>query len=447
MKWLIKGNKRASAAICLLQAIIAVGILVSIANGQDPSGRPSSSSSSSKRKKAAKKDVPPEAITIDLTVLTKPGGCEVHINGPNGELRATSDADGRAQFTKLAQGQYKIDVNKAGFESGSRMFEAGSETPTIEVSLRADISGQLKQFDSLVAAGKLIGPDTPNAFDLLDDLGKNFPDRTEVPPLKSTLYQRLMQGPEQQAKQIIVWREINRDIITTNQMLAAKAEALRPDEKRPQALDLFYQGAGALRDWQASRESGDSGADSNGAVDAHLADAKDKLQKAVQLQDNLTAAQYELGVVSLLSNDPSAAEAAFAKTTQLEPALAVARVNLGDAEFAEGKRKDAIEQYRKAIALDSANVAAHAGLGLGLAMTGQTKDGLKELDRAMSLNQNAALPHLDLGLVLADSKKKKDRERAQDEIKKAIELNPKNLEFQNSAARHSLAAIAQDNRK
>jgi tetratricopeptide (TPR) repeat protein len=444
MKRQRKLKNRLSALLwAVLAASLLISVLVSTAAAQDPTGRPSDpSAGGSKRKKKPKpEDTTPEAITITLTVLTQPGGCEVYING---NPRGTSDADGKIQFNKLAQGHYTIEARKAGFVAGSREFEAGSEAPTVVIKLAADLGDKLKQFDSLMLAGTLIGPASPSAFDIADELGKSFPDRAEVIKIRSTLFQRLTQSAEESATRTIKWIQASRDDMSNAQILAAKAEALSPDDKRAQALDLFFQGALALRDWQTGQQVSSPTATQS---DAGLADARTKLEKAVQLQDSLAAAQYQLGVALLLSNDSTRAEAAFGKAAQLQPGWAVARIGIGDSLFAEGKRKDAVSQYRQAVGLDPNSSAAHAGLGLSLAMTGQSKDGMKEIDQAITLDPSAALPHYDLGLVLADSKKKKDRDKAEEELKKAIEMNSKNLEFPNSAAQRALANMGDGKKK
>ena len=439
-------NKKISPSfLSILAAGVLIGGIALSAYGQDPSGRPSSPSTKPRRKKPAKPvEVSPEEFTITLTVLTQEAGCEVYVNG---ELRGTSGSDGKFLVNKLPQGHYTVEVRKAGFVPSSQTFNAGPDTPTLVFKLTADLSGKLNQFDSLLAGGKLVGPGSPNALEIVEELGHKFPDRPEVGRIRLALAQKLRDEAEQPAKQVAHWREMDRVAITTAQMYAAKSAALNQDDKRAQALDLFFQGVGSLRDWQMAQETADPKPAAGAPADPRLTEAKDKLQKAVALQDTLVAADYQLGVVCLLLNDGVAAEGAFAKAAQLEPTLAIARIGVGDSMFAEGKRKDAVAQYKKAVDLDPNSSTAHAGLGLAQAMNGQSKDGLKEIEKAISLDPKAALPHYDLGLALADSKKKKDREHAAEELKKAIELNSKNLEFQNSVAQQVLANIANDKRK
>jgi len=436
-KWL----KTAHLIVRTLVALMLIGIIGSVVLAQDPSGRPSSSKGSKKRKTTKQPETTPEEITIDLTILTQPPDCQIIING---DARGSSGREGRALFNKLAQGHYIIEVRKPGFVSASRNFEAGSEAPTIVFKLEPDIKDKVKQFNDLLSAGKLIGPQTPNAFDIADELAKNYGDRPEVSGMRTALFQKLMETPNDTINRTLKRGDPTRDDLSRAQMLVEKAEAVNSDDRRAQALDLFFQGVIALRDWQDSQQQSSA---TKQQQDAVLADAKDKLEKSVQLQDTIAAAQYNLGTVLLLSSDPSGAESAFGKAAQLEPGWAINRIGIGDAMSAEGKRKDAVDQYRQAVKLDPNSSAAHAGLGLSLALTGQSKDGLKELEKAISLDSAAALPHFDLGLALAESKKKKDRERAEEEIKKAIELNSKNLEFQNSAAQQVLSTLQHGKKK
>ena len=69
------------------------------------------------------------------------------------------------------------------------------------------------------------------------------------------------------------------------------------------------------------------------------------------------------------------------------------------------------------------------------------KDGAKDIDRAMKLDPASAVPHLNQAIVLSQSKSKKDWTRAEEEFKKAISMNPQNLEFQNSAVEKMLTEV------
>jgi Tfp pilus assembly protein PilF len=157
----------------------------------------------------------------------------------------------------------------------------------------------------------------------------------------------------------------------------------------------------------------------------------------LQLQESFAAARYQLGVVLLAAGDAAAAEASFVRTMQLEPRWTFVQVALGSAYHAQGRYKDAIDVFRKASEMDQSNSAAYAGLGFSRWAKGE-KDGIKDIERAMKADPTAALPHLYLGMIYSQSKNKKDWTRAQEELKKAIQMNPQNMEFQNSAAERLL---------
>jgi len=69
------------------------------------------------------------------------------------------------------------------------------------------------------------------------------------------------------------------------------------------------------------------------------------------------------------------------------------------------------------------------------------RDGLKDLERATRMDPNAALPHLNLAIYYAQSKNKRDWTRAEEEFRRAIQLNSQNLEFQNSSAERLLEEV------
>ena len=142
----------------------------------------------------------------------------------------------------------------------------------------------------------------------------------------------------------------------------------------------------------------------------------------------------------LASSDAAGAEVALVKVTQQEPRWASAYIALGHAYYGGAKFKEAIDAYQKAIAIEPNSAAAVAGLGLARVMKGE-KDGIKDIERATKVDPNSALPHLNLAIVYTQSKNKKDWSRAEDEFKKAIQLNSQNLEFQNSRAERLLADV------
>src|SRR5262245_53579998 len=147
---------RRTAALVILILSLAVSALA-----QDPSGRPTDP----KGKKPTKKPTSPTAPTITLTVLTNPPESTVYMNG---EKRGVTNAEGKIQFEKLPLGHYSIEVRKDGYGPMLRGFEAGSESPTLVFKLDAKLDDYVAEFNSLMAAGKLTGPETPNALAVIE---------------------------------------------------------------------------------------------------------------------------------------------------------------------------------------------------------------------------------------------------------------------------------------
>jgi tetratricopeptide (TPR) repeat protein len=323
-------------------------------------------------------------------------------------------------------------------------FEAGTESPTLVFKLEPKLDDYIREFNGLVASGKLAGPSTPNAFELLEKLAVTYGDRAEVTTLKSVLAAKLGETITPVITQTVVsWHTVTRDQMVRAQDAATNALALNKDETRIQAQAAYLRGVIALRTWQASSAAskGDSGGqgDAGGSVGGP-ATARSEFENALKLDDSLAAARYQLGMVLLASNDAAGAEAALTRAAQQEPRWASAHTALGLAYFSGGKFKDAMDAYQKAIVIEPNNAAAIAGVGLARVMKGE-KDGFKDIERATKVDSNAALPHLNLGIYYAQSKNKKDWSRAEDEFKKAIQLNSQNLEFQNSTAERMLADV------
>lgn len=416
--------------------------LAVVGYAQDPTGRPRRGKKppANPGKKAP---VKAEPITVTLTVLTTPAESTVFVNG---EERGVTDSEGKIQFEKLALGQYSIEVRKDGYGPMLRGFAAGSEAPTLVFKLEPKLDQYIREFNGLVSSGKLAGPTSPNAFELLERLSVTYGDRPEITTLKSVLAGRLSDTVTPVITQTVTsWKTSTRDQMVRALDASMNSLALKKDDTRVQAQAAYLRGAIALRDWQAAgatpaKVEGAAGAgDASGSVGGPAA-ARTEFENALKLDDSLTAARLQLGVVLLASSDPAGAEAALIRVTQQEPRWASAQMALGDAYYGGGKFKEAIDAYRKASEIEPNNAAPVAGLGLARLMNNE-RDGLKDIERAIKLDPNSGLPHLKLAIHYSRSKNKRDWSRAEDEFKKAIQLNSQNLEFQNSAAEKMLTEV------
>jgi hypothetical protein len=414
-------------------------LLTSAALAQDPSGRPTKTP----KKPPVKRPTPkpePEPITVILTVLTNPPECEVYING---QRRGVSNAEGRFQVEKLPLAHYSIEVRKEGYSSSVRGFQAGSESPTLVFKLEPMMDRFIKEFDSLLSANRLAGPETPNALELVEKLSRQFPDHPEIARMKGVLATRFAEAAAPAITGTITnWRAIARDEITRALDSNTNALALKGDDKRSQAEGAYLRGVLALRDFLLySGQGATEGAPNGGG----LTGARSELEKAIQFDDGWAPPRYQLGVVQMYSGDSAGAEATFIKVTQMEPRWIFAHCYLGQAYHANGKFKEAIEAFRRALEIDPSYAAAYAGLGLARASKGE-RDAIKDIERAMQLDSTSGLPHLNMAIVLSQSRRRQDRDRAIQEFKTAIQKNGQNLDFLNSRAEQLLANLQKQKR-
>jgi tetratricopeptide (TPR) repeat protein len=419
---------------------LLVLILAAAALAQDPTGRPDPKKKTPTNTKKPPTKAEPTPMTVILTVLTNPPESTVLVNG---EERGVTNNEGKLSFDKLPLGQYSIEVRKEGYSPIVRSFNAGTESPTLVFKLEPKLDGYIREFNGLVSAGKLAGPTSPNAFELLEKLTATYGDRAEITTLKSVLAAKLSETITPVITQTVTsWKTTTRDQIVKGLDAATNSLAFQKDDTRVQAQAAYLRGAIALRDWQAAGATArpDAGqGDASGSVGGP-AGARAEFENALKLDDSLAAARYQLGVVALASSDPAGAEAALLRVTQQEPRWAPAHNALGQAYYGGGKFPAAVDSYRKASEIEPNNAAPVAGLGLARIMKGE-RDGLKDLERATRMDPNAALPHLNLAIYYAQSKNKRDWTRAEEEFRRAIQLNSQNLEFQNSSAERLLEEV------
>ena len=421
-------------------AFLLVLTLAAAALAQDPTGRPDPKKKPPANTKKPPTKAEPAPMTVILTVLTNPPESTVLVNG---EERGVTNNEGKLTFEKLPLGQYNLEVRKEGYSPMVRAFNAGSESPTLVFKLEPKLDGYIREFNGLVSAGKLAGPTSPNAFELLEKLTVTYGDRAEITTLKSVLAAKLSETITPVIAQTVTsWRTTTRDQIVRGLDAATNALAFQKDDTRVQAQAAYLRGAVALRDWQAAGATArpDAGqGDASGSVGGPAA-ARAEFENALKLDDSLAAARYQLGVVALASGDPAAAEAALLRVTQQEPRWAAAHNALGHAYYGAGKFPSAVDSYRKASEIEPNNAAAVAGLGLARIMKGE-RDGLRDIERAARMDPNAGLPHLNLGIHYSQSKNKRDWTKAEEEFRRAIQLNSQNLEFQNSSAERMLEEV------
>lgn len=416
--------------------LIATFCLTALA--QDPTGRPTKKPPV-KRPPVKRPPVKaePEPPTVTLTIMSNTEGATVIING---DRRGVTDSEGKFQIDKLALGNYSVEVKKEGFRPAVRGFQAGSEAPTIVFKLEPDIDRYVTEFDAMLAAGKLTGPESPNASEVLQRLASQHPQEPQVTRMRGVLSARLFDLARPGLTSTVTnWRTITRDEIVRALDACVRSLSVKGDDQRVLSQAAYLRGVLAYRDYLTSGAPQNGSSTEGSSENSGLSGARAELEKAIQLDDSSAMAHYYLGSVLLTSSDFAGAESAFIKVMQLEPRWAIGLIGVGRVQQATGKYKEAIETFRKALEIDPAIAAAQAGLGLARYSKGDTKQGLKDLERAIQMDQSSGVASYHLGLALAQSKKKKERERAVEELKKAIQKNPDNLDFLNRDAEALIA--------
>ncbi|MBI3654361.1 MAG: tetratricopeptide repeat protein [Acidobacteria bacterium] len=419
---MVRQNSLAANIVVVLTLILLV--FCAFAGAQDSTGRPTRTPkpprvNPSKNPPPKVIKTPPPAPTVIFTVLTEPAESEVILNG---NRRGVSNAEGKFVIEKLALGQYLVEVKKEGFHPGSRIFNAGTESPTLVFKLEPALEDVVKEFDELIAAGNLLTPDSRNALQLVTQLSEKYPTRPEILRMRGVLATKLIDTAQPTILNSVKnWRKVAQDEMAHALAAATKATELKSEDLRIQAEAAYLRAIVALRNWQTV-----------GAADG-LTTAQSELDKVLTLDASYAPAVYQTGIVKLYANDLSGAEAAFVKTLQMEPQWFVGYTGMGAVYYETKRYKESIEAYRKAVALNPTSAAALAGVGLARAVKGD-KDGIKDMERAVQLDATSGVPNLCLGMFFAQSKKSKERNRAVQEFKTAIQKNAGNLEFQNVRA-------------
>jgi predicted O-linked N-acetylglucosamine transferase (SPINDLY family) len=189
------------------------------------------------------------------------------------------------------------------------------------------------------------------------------------------------------------------------------------------------------------------------------AEAVPILEQAVKLQPKSLSAQQNLGNVLLDLGQAAKAEAVFSKLSRLEPRNPEFHRQLGRAMVKQGRIEPGLMRFRQAVNLQRNNIDAWLDIVGTLGEEFRGAEAIETLDKALAANpgaqrlleakamtlrrsgDNAAadaflqslLPanpdaawlHYQLGVSLAD----RDRNRSNEHMEKAVQLDPQRLEY------------------
>jgi tetratricopeptide (TPR) repeat protein len=146
---------------------------------------------------------------------------------------------------------------------------------------------------------------------------------------------------------------------------------------------------------------------------------------ALKIDKNFADAHYALAQTYLHMGALSAAFGELQKTVSLQPSNIKARLDLGNLFLAGNRIDDAQAQATAAMSLQPNNADVHALNARIAAQKGQKDIALAEIHRALELAPNEATLHETLALLEAGDAAQSTA--AEDEMKKAVELDQKSV--------------------
>ncbi len=150
-----------------------------------------------------------------------------------------------------------------------------------------------------------------------------------------------------------------------------------------------------------------------------------QLSNALKIDHNFAAAHYELAKTFLKTEAVMQAYAELSRTVDLQPSNVKARIDLGNLLLAGGASDRAVAQANAVLAIDSNNADAYALLATAAAMKGDRATALTDINKALSLDPGRASFHATLGMI--ESSSPNTAGNAEDQLRKAVELDPKNV--------------------
>jgi tetratricopeptide (TPR) repeat protein len=131
---------------------------------------------------------------------------------------------------------------------------------------------------------------------------------------------------------------------------------------------------------------------------AHLAAAREAVERALSLEPNLPDALYPRAMIATNFNyDWKGAAETLRKALALAPQDPALLMEAGNLALARGEMPQAVEFDRRAVALDPVNAQARAFLAGNLLVSGKQSEARAEFTRVVELNPSAPFGHAGVG--------------------------------------------------
>jgi tetratricopeptide (TPR) repeat protein len=153
-----------------------------------------------------------------------------------------------------------------------------------------------------------------------------------------------------------------------------------------------------------------------------IAKAKELLQKAIVLDENLAAAHGLLGFIYAVEKQHDKALAQGKKAVALNPNSARAHMYLGKVLIFAGNHKEAIPEYKIAIRLNPITPSYYMwSLGLSYAATGQYDEAIEWCEKAVHMEPDSLMARIMMTAVYSWSGRD---EEARAEAAEVLRINP-----------------------
>lgn len=162
-------------------------------------------------------------------------------------------------------------------------------------------------------------------------------------------------------------------------------------------------------------------------------------KEATRINPNYAEARNNLGLTLLNLGETKEAIAEFLKAINIKPDYAEARNNLGRALFKSGKAEEAIDEFVMAINIKPNFIEARYNMSVVLLNSGEYSEAIDALNEAININSNYAEAYLLLGLAYYLGFN--NRDLAAKNIKMALDLQPKLLDFVSQKTREKVGEI------
>src|SRR5438105_10825879 len=178
----------------------------------------------------------------------------------------------------------------------------------------------------------------------------------------------------------------------TDQARVAYQRAVELDPK----FALAWAGLAQTHVWDCNyaTEGGQKG------FNAHLAAAREALERALSLEADLRAALFARAMIKTnFDYDWKGAAETLRKALALAPQDPALLMQAGNLAAARGEKTQFLEFDRRAVALDPVNAQARAFLASALSVTGKQEEARAEYARVVELNPSAPNSHAGVGLT------------------------------------------------